>query len=171
MPIPGASRRRLAETLNAAYADGLLSERTLSHRLDLLLTSRLVDPVGLIGDLSRRIPHRRWRATVVGGLAATVRSLRALAGLELPDEPLLLALDWTGAQDELLLGRHPACDVVLTDPSVSRRHARLRFQDGCWTLRDLESRNGTRVNRVRVGRCALRPGDRLALGDQRLLVD
>ena len=170
MPIPGSSRRRLAETLNAAYADGLLSEHTLSYRLDLLLGNRVVDPVILIGDLTRRIPRPAWQSTITGGFAAIARTLRALAGLA-RDEPLLLALDWTGVQEDLLLGRHPRCDIVLRDPSVSRRHARLRFLDGAWMLHDLESTNGTTVNRVRVGRCTLRPGDRVALGDQRLLVD
>lgn len=83
----------------------------------------------------------------------------------------MLALDWSGATDELLVGRHPSCDVVLADPTVSRRHARLRFRDGTWALQDLESTNGTTINGLRVGRCQLRAGDRLMLGDQHLTVD
>jgi hypothetical protein len=169
--IPGSSRQRLAQALNAAYADGLLSEHTLSYRLDQLFTNRLVDPRGLVGDLTRRIPRRAWQASVVNWLTAATRGLRAIARLQERAEPLLLALDWSGAQEELLLGRHPACDVVLPNPSVSRRHARLRFHDGGWVLRDLESTNGTKVNGVRVGRCKLLPGDRVALGRERLLVD
>jgi FHA domain len=169
--MPGSSRQRLAQALNAAYADGLLSERTLSHRLDLLFRSSVVDPVGLVGDLTRRTARRAWRATIVGALDATTRGLRIVAGLAAREEPLLLALDWSGTQEELMLGRHPTCDVVLCDLSVSRCHARLRYRDGRWTLCDLESTNGTRVNGVRVGRCALRPGDRLSLGSERLVVD
>jgi hypothetical protein len=169
--LPGSSRKRLAHTLNAAYADGLLSEQTLSYRLDFLFRSRLIDPVGLVGDLTRRTARVAWRATITGALEGAVRRLRTIAGLAVREDPLLLALDWSGAQDELLLGRHPACDVVLGDLSVSRRHARLRYHDGGWTLCDLESSNGTKVNGLRVGRCALRPGDRLALGSERLLVD
>ena len=171
MPTPGSSRQRLARTLNAAYADGLLSERTLSHRLDLLFRSRLIDPVGLVGDLTRRSTRSAWRAAIVDALTGLGRRLRTVAGLARPEDPRLLALDWSGAQDELVLGRHPSCDVVLDDPFVSRVHARLRFHDGVWTIRDLESSNGTKVNGVRVGRCALRPGDRLALGSERVLVD
>jgi pSer/pThr/pTyr-binding forkhead associated (FHA) protein len=60
---------------------------------------------------------------------------------------------------------------VLTDPSVSRRHARLRFRDGHWILHDLESTNGTLVNDVPVVRCELRAGDLVALGDEHLVVD
>jgi pSer/pThr/pTyr-binding forkhead associated (FHA) protein len=61
--------------------------------------------------------------------------------------------------------------VTLADPGVSRRHAHLRFRDGRWILQDLESTNGTTVNGVRVGRCELRPGDVIGVGDTRLLVD
>jgi FHA domain len=149
---PGARRHRLARTLNAAYAEGLLSDRTLAYRLDLLFASGVIDPVRLVGDLTRRVPRRRRRQR------------RDRGGI-------LLALDWTGSEDELIIGRHHSCDVVLTDPTVSRRHARLVFRDGGWIVQDLESTNGTRVNGQHVGRCRIRPGDQLALGDQRLRVD
>ena len=167
MQIPGSSRQQLAQVLNAAYADGLLSEHTLSHRLDLLFRSRIVDPVGLVGDLTRRTAHRAWRTTILSALETAGR----VAGLAAREDPLLLALDWSGIQEELLLGRHADCDVVLGDLSVSRRHALLRYHDGGWTLRDLESTNGTKVNGLRVGRCTLRPGDRIVLGHERLVVD
>jgi pSer/pThr/pTyr-binding forkhead associated (FHA) protein len=83
----------------------------------------------------------------------------------------LLGLDWAGAQQELVVGRDCGCDVVLSDESVSRHHARLRFRDGSWVLQDLDSTNGTLVNGVRVGRCSLRPGDRLTLGTLSLQID
>jgi hypothetical protein len=168
--IPGSSRQRLAQTLNAAYVDGLLSEHTLSYRLDLLFRSSLIDPAGLVGDITRPSRRRAYWAAIKAALAE-VRERMRRQGTAPDGEPRLLALDWSGPQEELLLGRHHACDIVLSDPSVSRRHARLRFHDGRWMLRDLESTNGTRVNGVAVGRCALRPGDRLALGDERLVVD
>jgi hypothetical protein len=148
----GARRHRLARTLNAAYAEGLLSEGTLAHRLDLLFASEVIDPVGLVGDLTRRVPRRRRRRR--------------------PDQSgVLLALDWTGSQEELIIGRHHSCDVVLTEATVSRRHARLIFRDGGWIIQDLESTNGTMLNGRRVGRCQLRPGDQLALGHQLLRLD
>ncbi len=160
----------MERTLNAAYGDGLLSERTLVQRLNVLMRSELVDTAGLVGDLTLRSPRRpssqRWERVLT--------SLRRVAGLAAPPKgpPLvLLALDWSGARDELLVGRHDRCDVVVTHPSVSRRHARLTFRDGCWVLRDLDSTNGTRVNGKRVVRCRLEPGDRLMLGSADLLVD
>jgi pSer/pThr/pTyr-binding forkhead associated (FHA) protein len=83
----------------------------------------------------------------------------------------VLALDWNGGHDELVIGRNPVCDIVLPGPGVSRRHARLSFRDGSWILQDLESTNGTVVNGAQVGRCKIQPGDRLIIGDEQLIVD
>ncbi len=167
MPVPGVCRHRLERALNAAYGDGLLSQRTFMYRIDRLLGSRLVDPSELVGDLPVRAPEPGL-ATVIGRAVDWARQLvREAAAAELP----LLALDWSGGHETLLVGRHEECDVVLGDRTVSRRHARLRFRDGGWILQDLGSTNGTTVNDVRVVRCRLQPGDQLTLGDQRLRVD
>jgi hypothetical protein len=168
---PGASRQRLARTLNTAYAHGLLSQKTLIHRLDLLFGSRLIDPAGLVGDLTRRVPRRPWPTAILEPLRALARAVKGTAIPDFAGPSTLLALDWTGAQDELLVGRHKACDIVLSDLSVSRRHARLMFRDGSWVLQDLDSTNGTYVNEVLVGRCELRPGDQVLLGGECLIID
>lgn len=63
------------------------------------------------------------------------------------------------------LGRAPTNKVVLTDDLCSRDHAEIYFGDGHWTLRDLGSLNGSRVNSVAVhGEAALTPNDELQLG-------
>lgn len=169
---PGTLRQQLARALNTAYADGLLSETTLVHRLDVLFGSQLIDPTGLVGDLSRRVARRPWYTAIADTLAATARTIRRQLAAEEPDPSRrLLALDWNGGQDELLLGRLESCDLVLSHLSVSRRHARLRFRDGGWVIQDLDSTNGTMVNDVPVGRCQIRPGDQIALGDECLTID
>lgn len=168
---PGASRRQIARTLNTAYGDGLLSEETLHHRLDQLLGSRLIDPFRLIGDLHPRGSGYGWRARLVAATRSAARTVTDTLSSKFEVPPVLLALDWTGGQSELLVGRHQECDVVLGSPGVSRRHARLICRDGNWILQDLRSTNGTTVNGVRVGRCEVRPGDLLVLGDERLLID
>jgi hypothetical protein len=165
----GERRRRMARTLNAAYGDGLLSEATFVNRLDVLLRSDLIEPARLIGDLTVRSRRPVW-ADAADRLAHAVRELTFRAAAP-PSAPTLLALDWTGGQEELLVGRHPSCDVVLEHESVSRRHARLAFRDGNWVLRDLESTNGTVVNGQPVIRCRLLPGDLVTFGDEGLLVD
>ncbi len=73
--------------------------------------------------------------------------------------------------DRLTLGKDPSNDVVLgADPTVSRLHAVLeRFSAG-WTIRDLNSRNGTFVNGERIlSASRLRAGDEIRLGATRLL--
>ncbi|HVL97863.1 MAG TPA: DUF3662 and FHA domain-containing protein [Egibacteraceae bacterium] len=62
------------------------------------------------------------------------------------------------------VGRLPSCDIVLDDPSVSRRHARVARGDGRWTVEDLGSTNGLHVNGKAVGRAQLQDGDRVEFG-------
>lgn len=63
-----------------------------------------------------------------------------------------------------LIGRSPEADLVLRDDSVSRKHTRLFAANGALWLRDLGSRNGTRVNGTQVARYRLSSGDRLTIG-------
>jgi FHA domain-containing protein len=66
--------------------------------------------------------------------------------------------------DRVLLGRSRECDVQLADPNVSRRHAELRRDEGGWSVVDLGSTNGVKLNGRRVDQAALEPGDRITLG-------
>src|SRR5438093_9805626 len=47
---------------------------------------------------------------------------------------------------EIVLGKSADCDVVLSSPKVSRRHARIAVHDGGLMIEDLKSTNGTFVN-------------------------
>jgi len=47
---------------------------------------------------------------------------------------------------EIVIGRHPSCEWVLEDHTVSSRHARMMYHHDQWWLEDLESRNGTFLN-------------------------
>lgn len=47
---------------------------------------------------------------------------------------------------EITIGRHPSCEWVLPDETVSSRHARLVYHHDQWWLEDLGSRNGTFLN-------------------------
>ena len=63
-----------------------------------------------------------------------------------------------------LLGRDPACDVVVRTDQTSFRHAIIVQSGGAFYVEDLESVNGVFVNGRRVpGRAPLRPGDRLEI--------
>lgn len=168
---PGDSRKRLAQRLKAAYADGLLSHDTFTNRLDQALSPGLVDPWRLVGDLAFRTPKRSRRSATKWLFSVHLRAWSGRPEATDDDECQLLALDWAGGTRELLIGRHRSCDVVLSSDAVSRRHARIFFRDGGWIVQDLESTNGTRVNGVRVGRCRLSPGDRVRLGPEELRID
>ena len=64
----------------------------------------------------------------------------------------------------LVVGRAPTSDVVIADPSVSRRHAELSATSGSVSLRDLDSANGTLVNGVKSASSAIAPGDVVTFG-------
>lgn len=57
----------------------------------------------------------------------------------------------TLAQSAILIGRSPACTLVLEDDYSSNRHARIFPQDGAWFVEDLGSTNGTHLGNQRIG--------------------
>jgi|GEM_PF-5599729 len=67
-----------------------------------------------------------------------------------------------------IIGRSaPDADLSLNDHAASRHNTELRFEDGIWTVRDLESRNGTDYDGARLPpNCAVRlhSGARLRIG-------
>ncbi len=63
------------------------------------------------------------------------------------------------------IGRSKEAECVLRDPNVSRRHAELRRSaTGDWTIVDLGSTNGVKVNDRRVASTRLSPGDKVTVG-------
>jgi hypothetical protein len=63
------------------------------------------------------------------------------------------------------IGRSKDADCVLRDANVSRHHAELRRSPaGDWTIADLGSTNGIKVNGRRVGSTRLSSGDSVTLG-------
>ena len=57
---------------------------------------------------------------------------------------------WTMERDVIHIGSNKTADIVLTDPTVSRRHAEIRRGRDGVLLRDLGSMNGTFVGQVRA---------------------
>jgi adenylate cyclase len=68
------------------------------------------------------------------------------------------------ASTGVTIGRKENCDIVLLSPDVSRLHAQIRVERGCWLLRDLGSSNGTLVDGVRITEHQLRDGDKIRIG-------
>ena len=93
----------------------------------------------------------------ISGPALVVRSGGGMAGQSFqPDE------------GSTLIGRSPECDVFLDDVTVSRRHAELVRDGETFTIRDLESLNGTYVNRRRIESTVLEDDDEVQIGKYRL---
>ena len=66
--------------------------------------------------------------------------------------------------ERVTIGRSRECDVVLSDPNVSRRHIELRRGERGWAAVDLGSTNGMKVNGRRLSHAELEPGDRITIG-------
>ena len=68
------------------------------------------------------------------------------------------------------IGRAPTNQIVIRDERCSRNHVEVFFSAGQWTLRDLDSRNGTMVGEQGVkGDWTLRPGDIIRIGRSQLI--
>ncbi len=71
---------------------------------------------------------------------------------------------------DVSIGRASENGIVLNDFSVSRRHALLSERGGVWTIEDLKSTNGVKVNGEFAPKSPLRANDVLSVGAFTLLV-
>jgi putative peptide zinc metalloprotease protein len=96
-----------------------------------------------------------------------------VAGAAAPLELVLADLTRVPLVADVTLGRAPGSTVVLSDPSVSRVHARISAGNGEGVvLEDAGSSHGTYVDGVRVtGPVALHDGAKIRLGDSELAVE
>jgi len=71
----------------------------------------------------------------------------------------------------LLVGRRESCDIVLRFANVSAHHCQLTIDGGYLYARDLQSRNGIKVNDAKVQEKRLDPGDTLAVAKHKYRVE
>ncbi|UWG96175.1 DUF3662 domain-containing protein [Dehalobacter sp. DCM] len=67
-------------------------------------------------------------------------------------------------KDECVIGRQQDCDIAVLDLEISRYHLKLFKENNRWFVQDLGSTNGTYLNKLRVDRYRLNPGDRIKAG-------
>jgi Protein of unknown function (DUF3662)/FHA domain len=94
--------------------------------------------------------------------------------LEHEDEPPMLrvgAAEYSLENGRLVIGRSRDCDIRLTDPNVSRRHAEVRQEGSAYFVVDLDSTNGTEVNGRRARRARLEGGDVIVLGSTEIVFE
>jgi len=72
---------------------------------------------------------------------------------------------------QLLIGRRESCDIVLRFANVSAHHAQLMNEGGYWYVRDLQSRNGIKVNDARVQERRVDPDDILSIAKHKYRVE
>jgi NADPH-dependent 2,4-dienoyl-CoA reductase/sulfur reductase-like enzyme/pSer/pThr/pTyr-binding forkhead associated (FHA) protein len=80
----------------------------------------------------------------------------------------LVGLAFELSPPSVVVGRNPDADVSLSEPTVSWQHARLTAHGAAWTIADIGSTNGTRVNaeRIEPGReIAIDPGAEVRFGE------
>jgi len=68
-------------------------------------------------------------------------------------------------QPSIIIGREDGADVLIDNPSVSRRHAEIRLGDNGWEVEDLGSSNGTFIRGTKIqGPHQLGLGDEIGFG-------
>jgi hypothetical protein len=147
------TREETVAELRGGLTSGRLGLDTFVRRIDEAYAARTRDE---LDRLTHDLPARRrpwWR-----------RIAEALADREIALPPQQLRPPALEVGAELTLGRSPHCDYVVADRTVSARHAELRRATDGWELRDLGSRNGTRVNGWLVKQQRVADGDEITLG-------
>ncbi|MEO8216063.1 MAG: FHA domain-containing serine/threonine-protein kinase [Acidobacteriota bacterium] len=65
---------------------------------------------------------------------------------------------------DLTVGRDRSCEIIISHPAVSRKHAKITVNGALFLLEDLKSANGTFVNDQRIDKAALKAGDIVRFG-------
>jgi pSer/pThr/pTyr-binding forkhead associated (FHA) protein len=77
---------------------------------------------------------------------------------------------WLGCCDVTIIGRHIDCDIALSHPTVSARHAEIRRIQDEFVLVDLGSLNGSYVHAQLVDTIQLSNDDEISIGVFRLVI-
>ena len=164
-------------SVNGTFVEGV-STRVIRHELrdgDEIMLGRTRMRIELPGGPARVVARDRRDA---GDSRAATGGARD-QGARDANAPVLTIVAGAGAGrtvtlagERLVIGRAPACDLVLDDAKASRRHAAIEPVGDALTLVDLGSANGTFVEGVamRIGRHELRDGDEFVIGSTRLRI-
>ena len=67
-------------------------------------------------------------------------------------------------RDIVMIGRAPSNQIVIDHPTVSAHHAVLLRTGTSYSLKDLNSMNGTQINDILVTDAVLKDGDKIRFG-------
>jgi hypothetical protein len=172
---PAAALRLLPCAAGVVVEAGATGVRAAGHALHpgarrLLRPGERAELHGAALELTAPPPAEETRAAAAALLRDAAAGDAPPAGLHL----VVLSGPAAGARHALgaeqTLGRGRSAGIVLPDPTASRVHARLTLGPAGAQVMDLGSKNGVRVNGVRIDRrpCSLRPGDELVVGETAL---
>jgi hypothetical protein len=155
-------REAVVRLLRDRSVEGRLSTETFADRVGLAFRAKSRAELDeLTSDVRPAGLPRRALLTAIEWLSTLQADVEA--AWERPRAPTLALPRSTGTR--MLFGRAPNSDCVLPEDCVSRKHAQVWRDGDRWYLRDLGSRNGTRVNGLRVLEPReVRPGDRVDFG-------
>ena len=71
-------------------------------------------------------------------------------------------------KNEIMIGRNAENDIVIENLAVSKQHARIVKQDGAYYIEDLNSTNGTYLNKIRITKKDLKNSDIIIIGKHSL---
>ena len=119
---------------------------------------------------SRGVADEKTPCTILmhepgGGLALRVQRVRIMV-VDGPDQ----GRDIVSSGTTVRVGSHPQNDLVLSDPTVSRQHCEISFEDSRIRVVDRGSANGTFATGVRLRDAEITPGTVLRVGRSSLQV-
>jgi hypothetical protein len=138
------------------------------------IATRMVQGRAAEGQAEAPPPQLESGATMIYKPRTPLGAEGLPADVALAQEIVTLTLD--GKRHEVdkrrvVIGRSKECDIQLSDPNVSRRHAELRQEGSAYWLVDLDSTNGSAVNGHRTARAKLESGDTITIGSTELLFE
>jgi len=110
-------------------------------------------------DTTEEIPRGKFAAI----MPVSQRAYLEITGSEEKDGIFELG------EKEVVIGRSTECDIRLGVQNVSRKHARVLFQNEEYLIEDLGSTNGVLVNGIKVAKCVLRSNDQIEIGGVKLV--
>jgi type II secretory pathway predicted ATPase ExeA len=150
------------------YSGGV--PRLINTLCDTALTAAAVDnePRVTLDTLDAVVKELRWSERGHGeeepedtgrfGLHATLK-------LEHRGKPVG---EYVLSEAQNIMGRDPDCQLYVDNKFFSRRHAIISREQGGWSITDLNSTNGTKVNGRRISKVMLTDGDVIVVGKHRL---
>jgi hypothetical protein len=156
------SREQTVAALRERALDGCLTLDTFAQRVEAAYRAKTDEE---LADLVADLPGR-GRTLLERGRDVLSRMWRRP---EPPPPAVEIEVLLPRSAAAVTLGRSHDCDVVVGEETVSRFHAELLHGDGDeWTIRDLDSTNGTWLNGSRIREARVFRGDVLRLGGLRL---